>query len=211
MAANEHKNLTDVNRHNPKGFESATNDTLLSKTIGSGTDNTDGSLLWLKKNQIKTESFDIQGYVTASNSNYYYGANMTDGQSPNEYNQGYGASTVGNATLDVGDFFKVKSIVINNACTLKSIYLLANSTTASVVTVALCKVTFVSGIQDPVTPALLNEISITGLSSNDKVVVTRNLTPESSLAAGDVLFAMVKCSLAATAFFKVGIEVGYDN
>jgi len=211
MAANEHKNLTDVNRHNPKGFESATNDTLLSKTIGSGTNNTDGSLLWLKKNQIKTESFDIQGYVTASNSNYYYGANMTDGQSPNEYNQGYGASTVGNATLDVGDFFKVKSIVINNACTLKSIYLLANSTTASVVTVALCKVTFVSGIQDPVTPTLLNELSITGLSSNDKVVVTRNLTPESSLAAGDVLFAMVKCSLAATSFFKVGIEVGYDN
>ena len=211
MAANEHKNLTDVNRHNPKGFESAINDTLLSKTIGSGTNNTDGSLLWVKKNQIKTESFDIQGYVTASNSNYYYGANMTDGQSPNEYNQGYGASTVGNATLDVGDFFKVKSIVINNACTLKSIYLLANSTTASVVTVALCKVTFVSGIQDPVTPVLLNELSITGLSSNDKVVVTRNLTPESSLAAGDVLFAMVKCSIAATSFFKVGIEVGYGN
>ena len=211
MAANEHKNLTDVNRHNPKGFESATNDTLLSKTIGSGTNNTDGSLLWLKKNQIKTESFDIQGYVTASNANYYYGANMTDGQSPNEYNQGYGAATVGNATLDVGDFFKVKSIVINNACTLKSIYLLANSTTASVVTVALCKVTFVSGIQDPVTPALLNELSITGLSSNDKVVLERNLTPESSLAAGDVLFAMVKCSIAATSFFKVGIEVGYDN
>lgn len=211
MAANEHKNLTDVNRHNPKGFETANNDTLLSKNIGTGTNNTDGSLVWVEKNQIKTESFDIQGYVTASNSFYYYGANMTDGQSPNEYNQGYGAATVGNATLDVGDFFKVKSIVINNACTLKRIYLLANSTTASVVTVALCKVTFVSGIQDPVTPALLNEISITGLSSNDKVVVTRNLTPESSLAAGDVLFAMVKCSTAATSFFKVGIEVGYDN
>jgi hypothetical protein len=211
MASNEHKNLTDVNRHNPKGFESANNDTLLSKNIGSGTANTDGSLVWVEKNQIKTESFDIQGYVTAANANYYFGANMTDGQSPNEYNQGYGASTVGNATLDVGDFFKVKSIVINNACTLKSIYLLANATTSAVVTVALCKVTFVSGIQDPVTPVLLNELSITGLSSNDKVVLERNLTPESSLAAGDVLFAMVKCSIAATSFFKVGIEVGYDN
>jgi len=211
MASNEHKNLTDVNRHNPKGFESANNDTLLSKNIGSGTNNTDGSLVWVEKNQIKTESFDIQGYVTASNANYYFGANMTDGQSPNEYNQGYGASTIGNATLDVGDFFKVKSIVINNDCTLKRIYLLANATTAAVVTVALCKVTFVSGIEDPVTPVLLNELSIEGLSSNDKVVVTRNLTPESSLAAGDVLFAMVKCSIAATAFFKVGIEVGYDN
>lgn len=211
MAANEHKNLTDVNRHNPKGFESANNDTILSKNIGTGTNNTDGSLEWVEKNQIKTESFDIQGYVTAANANYYFGANMTDGQSPNEYNQGYGASAVGNATLNVGDFFKVKSIVINNACTLKSIYLLANSTTTSVVTVALCKVTFASGVLDPVTPTLLNELSITGLADNDKVVVTRNLAPETTLAAGDVLFAMVKCSIAATSFFKVGIEVGYDN
>jgi hypothetical protein len=211
MAANEHKNLTDVNRHNPKGFESANNDTILSKSVGTGTANTDGSLQWVEKNQIKTESFEIQGYVTASNANYYFGANMTDGQSPNEYNQGYGASVIGNATLDVGDFFKVKSIVINNACTLKSIYLLANSTTDSVVTVALCKVTFASGVHEPVTPTLLNEISITGLSDNDKVIVTRNLTPETTLAAGDVLFAMVKCSIAATSFFKVGIEVGYDN
>jgi hypothetical protein len=36
MAANEHKNLTDVNRHNPKGFESAFNDTLCSKSTGTG-------------------------------------------------------------------------------------------------------------------------------------------------------------------------------
>ena len=35
MAANEHKNLSDVNRHNPKGFEVATNNTVLSKTVGS--------------------------------------------------------------------------------------------------------------------------------------------------------------------------------
>jgi hypothetical protein len=60
MAANEHKNLTDVNRHNPKGFESAFNDTLCSKSTGTGAGNTDGSLLWVKKNLIKTESFDIK-------------------------------------------------------------------------------------------------------------------------------------------------------
>jgi len=136
---------------------------------------------------------------------------MSADEVTNQYNQGYGASTVGGATLNVGEFFKVKSIVINNACTLQSIYLLANSTTTSVVTVALCKVTFVSGVLDPVTPTLLNELSITGLADNDKVVVNRNLTPETTLAAGDVLFAMVKCSIAATSFFKVGIEVGYDN
>ena len=31
MAANEHKNLSSINRHNPKGFETAINDTVLSK------------------------------------------------------------------------------------------------------------------------------------------------------------------------------------
>ena len=41
MAANEHKNLSDANRHNPKGFETALNDTVLGKGIGSGAASTD--------------------------------------------------------------------------------------------------------------------------------------------------------------------------
>ena len=77
--------------------------------------------------------------------------------------------------------------------------------------VALCKLTFVAGNTSAVEPVLLNELSITGQSSNDNLQKTRNLTPETSLAAGDVLFAMVKSSAAATTFFKLGIQVGYDN
>ena len=49
MAANEHKNLTDINRHNPKGFENATNDTVLSKGIGTSPIGTDGNLVWQSK------------------------------------------------------------------------------------------------------------------------------------------------------------------
>ena len=50
MAANEHKNLTDINRHNPKGFENATNDTVLSKRcIGTSPTGTDGNLVWQGK------------------------------------------------------------------------------------------------------------------------------------------------------------------
>ena len=41
MAANEHKNLSDINRHNPKGFEAATNNTVLSKSIGTSATETD--------------------------------------------------------------------------------------------------------------------------------------------------------------------------
>ena len=211
MAANEHKNLTDVNRHNPKGFETATNDTLLSKTVGTGTNNTDGNLLWIKKNLIKIDSYDIQGYATLSNSNYHHGANMTDGQSPNEYNVDYGASVVGNVALDIGDFFKVKSFVMHDSCTLNNITMWANATTGATITVALCKLTFVAGNTGAIDPVLLNEISITGQSSNDNLQTASNATPETSLARGDVLFAMVKSSLAATTYFKLAIEVGYDN
>tara|TARA_R100001440_G_scaffold75119_3_gene101571 strand:+ start:1849 stop:2484 length:636 start_codon:yes stop_codon:yes gene_type:complete len=211
MAANEHKNLTDVNRHNPKGFESATNDTLLSKTVGTGTNNTDGSLLWVKKNIIKVDSYDIQGYAVLSNGNYHYAANMTDGQSPNEYNVDYGASTLGNAELAVGDFFKVKSFVMHQKCTLNTITMLANATSNATITVALCKVTFVAGSTTDVTPILLNELSITGQSSNDNIQSVTNASPEKTLEKGDVLFAMVKASNAATTFFKLGIGVGYDN
>jgi hypothetical protein len=71
--------------------------------------------------------------------------------------------------------------------------------------------TFVAGNTGAIDPVLLNELTITGQSSNDNLQVTRNLTPETSLAAGDVLFAMVKASTAATTFFKLGIQVGYDN
>lgn len=212
MAANEHKNLTDVNRHNPKGFESANNDTVLTKGIGSGTGNTDGGLEWIEKSVLKIDNFNIQGYVTSGNANYYYGANMTDGQSPNEYNQGFGAATVNNQTIDSGDFFKVSSLTMTNACTLKKIFLSGNCTTGAAVTVALCKLSLSNtSAPDAITPILLNEISYTGLSSLDKVIKIANLSPETSMTRGDLLFAMVKTSTAATAFFKIGIEVGYDN
>ena len=49
MAANEHKNLNDINRHNPKGFETATNNTVLSKTAGTSATGTDGNLQWQDK------------------------------------------------------------------------------------------------------------------------------------------------------------------
>jgi|TARA_R110001592_G_scaffold1261_2_gene7459 hypothetical protein len=212
MAANEHKNLTDVNRHNPKGFESANNDTVLSKSTGTGTANTDGSLVWLEKSELKIDNYNIQGYVTTSNANYYYGANMTDGQSPNEYNQGFGSSDIGNQTIDGGDFFKVSSLTMTNACSLRKIFLSGNCTTGAVVTIAICKLSLSNtSAPDAITPLLLNEVTYTGLSSLDKVIKIANLAPESSMTRGDLLFAMIKTSTAATAFFKLGIEVGYDN
>ena len=211
MAANEHKNLTDVNRHNPKGFESAFNDTLCSKSTGTGAGNTDGSLIWTKKNLIKTDTFNIQGYAVFSNANYHYGTSIPADTNSFIYSNNYGSGTVGDTSLDVGTFFQTKSFVMHSACNLNKIYMWANATTGATITVALCKMTFVAGNTGAIDPVLLNELTITGQSSNDNLQVTRNLTPETSLAAGDVLFAMVKASTTATTYFKLAVEVGYDN
>jgi hypothetical protein len=39
----------------------------------------------------------------------------------------------------------------------------------------------------------------------------QNTNPETTLSRGDLIFAMVKTATASTAFFKVAIELGYDN
>ena len=61
MAANEHKNLSDINRHNPKGLENAVNDTVLSKSIGTGKTATDGNLVWQNKSTMGATNYKMQG------------------------------------------------------------------------------------------------------------------------------------------------------
>mgnify|MGYP003149458520 CR=1 FL=1 len=46
MAGNEHKNLLDANRHNPKAFETSLNCSFLGKDIGGGVADDDGDLSW---------------------------------------------------------------------------------------------------------------------------------------------------------------------
>ena len=56
MAANEHKNLQDANRHNPMGVEAAANNTVLSKGAGTGVAEIDGALSW---------AFPLESFVVA--------------------------------------------------------------------------------------------------------------------------------------------------
>tara|TARA_R100000951_G_C2634227_1_gene178742 strand:- start:1223 stop:1714 length:492 start_codon:yes stop_codon:yes gene_type:complete len=46
MAANEHKNLLDANRHYPMGYESAENNMVVSKTNGMSYDDRNGNYSW---------------------------------------------------------------------------------------------------------------------------------------------------------------------
>ena len=57
MAANEHKYLLDINRHNPLGFEGAPNNSYLGKLNGVSYSDMQGSLSW----SYQLETFTLRG------------------------------------------------------------------------------------------------------------------------------------------------------
>ena len=73
MAANEHKNLSSINRHNPKGFETATNDTILSKDGGTSATSTtlaDADRFVVNDNgtMVQVAASDLITYVNSNSS-----------------------------------------------------------------------------------------------------------------------------------------------
>ena len=203
MAANEHKNLSSINRHNPKDFETATNDTILSKTIGTSATGTDGSLEWKGKAFMGVTNYKMQGFVASGTTNYKYGEDIADTKSPFEMAVDYGSSTVGGATLTPTAIFRVgQGIIIPENATVTSITGWITSNGGYVVTVAICKVTPAAGVTTALAPVIIDEITATGLSSNDKLVslVTGDLT-SSALVAGDIIFPMIKEATAGSSIY----------
>ena len=204
MASNEHKNLTDINRHNPKGFESASNDTLCSK-------DTTGTLTCVDKSLIKISTFKMQGYATCQ-TNYEYRKNLTDGQSPYEIDTDYGSATVGAATLDVSDIFRTDTYIPHTSATVKSIRGWMVSSTNDTVTLAICKVTPADNVATALTPTVIDEIAISMPGNNDKLKTINETTITApSVAAGDLIFPMLKTSGSTpVVYFNVTIELCYD-
>ena len=194
MAANEHKNLSDINRHNPKGFENATNDTVLSKNIGTSPTGTDGNLVWQSKSLMGITNYKFQGYTNAGTSNYAYGEDIQDDKSPFQMNVDFGSDTVSSGTITPQNFFKIgQGFSIPENCTVTSISGWITNNQGTVVTIALCKITPVEGAEAAITPIVVDEIAVTGLTSNSKGVrinETTITTPQ--LLAGDIFFPMMK-------------------
>ena len=197
MASNEHKNLSDINRHNPKGFEPATNDTILSKGIGTGATETDGSLVWRSISSVGSNNYKMQGYTTGT-TNYKHGEDIADTKSPYEMAVDYGNSDVSSGSLTPSKVFRIgQGIVIPETASVTAIYGWATSSSNNVVTIAVCKVT-PSTTEPPVSTALvpivLAEVSVTGLSNNSKLIKIDDIDALSttSLLAGDIIFPMIK-------------------
>tara|TARA_R110000787_G_scaffold112294_1_gene221232 strand:- start:177 stop:815 length:639 start_codon:yes stop_codon:yes gene_type:complete len=202
MAANEHKNLSDINRHNPKGFETATNNTALSKSIGTSATGTDGNLVWQNKSLMGVTNYKMQGYATGA-LNYKHGEDIADTKSPYEMAVDYGNSVVSAGSLTPTIFFRIgQGCLIPETANVTSIsgWITANSTNN--ITIAICKITPVEGISTAVVPIVIDEITVAGLNSNDKLVrINETTITTAALAEGDIIFPMIKVDVAGSSIY----------
>tara|TARA_R110000851_G_scaffold22965_1_gene67710 strand:+ start:2993 stop:3637 length:645 start_codon:yes stop_codon:yes gene_type:complete len=214
MAVNEHKNLSSANRHFPKAFEGAQNDTILSKGLGTP-GLRDGDLEWIVKSDIKTTKVTFSGYCTLI-ANYQYPESQIQGQSPYDINQDYGSPTISSGTTIIQKkFFRIGNFSSEQAGVINRATLQVSSPDATGFTVALVKYTPSSSVTDSY-PVALIEKSVVGLS-NDNKVNTYSLSSSdfalTEMALGDHLFLMVKDDVAAGSviYATMSMEIGYSK
>jgi hypothetical protein len=86
-----------------------------------------------------------------------------------------------------------QGVVIPETAAVTSVKGWITSNGSNVVTVAICKVTPTENDSSAVVPVVIDEIALTGLSSNDKMVAISETTiTTSALTAGDIIFPMIK-------------------
>ena len=202
MAANEHKNLTDINRHNPKGFENATNDTVLTKDTGTTPTGTDGNLVWQNKALMGVTNYKMQGYLTGA-LNYFYGEDIADTKSPFEMAVDYGSATVSGGSLLPSEFFRIgQGFSIPQVSSVTSVSGWITSNTASSVTIAICKITPVTGVTTAIVPIVIDEITVVGGANNNNVIrINETTITTASLAEGDIIFPMIKEETAGSTIY----------
>ena len=193
MAANEHKNLSSANRHNPKGFETATNNTILSKDIGTSATGTDGNLEWKGKSYMGVTNYKMQGFTTGA-ANYYYGEDIADTKSPFEMAVDYGNTAVASGSINPSDAFRIgQGCIVPETSTVTSISGFVTSNGSNNITIAICKVTPAVGVTTALVPVVVDEITVTGLSNNNKVVrMSETTITAAGLSSGDIIFPMIK-------------------
>mgnify|MGYP003632134570 CR=1 FL=1 len=216
MASNEHKNLTDINRHNPKGLEGAQNSTLLSKGLGTP-GISDGSLEWISKSNIKTRKVTMSGYCTLNAEGFYsYPEPQSYGQSPYDINQDYGSATISSeTTVSQKKFFRIGQMSGTQAGTINNGRLQVTSPDATAFTVALVQYAPSSG-ESNAYPLVLIEKSAAGLS-NDNLVQSYSLVSsdfaETEIGLGNHVFLMIKANAVLEepplVYVNMSIEVGY--
>jgi hypothetical protein len=148
-------------------------------------------------------NYKIQGYTTSSTTNYAYGEDIADTKSPYEMVVNYGSDTVSGDNLLPSEFLRIgQSIVILEASSVVSIKGWLSSNNGNVVTIAICKVTPVENSSTAIVPTVIDEIVLTGLNNNNKIVLINETTiTAASLLAGDIVFPMIKEDVAGSGIY----------
>jgi len=199
MASNEHKNLTDVNRHNPKGFENALNSTVLCKTAGTGTAQQDGTLNWQSKSNLGSVNYKISGYITSSDyssTNYFREAHISDNKSPFHFDVDTDATSVSSISLTGNALItRANNYVVSAASTIYKIYGWISSSGSNTTTLALAKVTPTANTTSANDCILIKEIAVTGLGNQSKLIeIDVTSFDNATLAKGDYVVAFIKDS-----------------
>lgn len=193
MAANEHKNLQDANRHNPLGYEGANNETVLSKGAGSSAAARDGVLQWAARSTMGVTNYKMQGY-TVGTVNFKYGEDIADNKSPFLIDVDYGSSTVEGGSLSPSNFFRMgQGYVAPENANVSSIDGWVTSSNSNTIFIAICKITPNALSAANITPTIIDEFQVTG-GANNNLLVNVNETSITAplIREGDIIFPMIR-------------------
>ena len=193
MAANEHKNLQDANRHNPLGYEGAANETVLSKGAGSSAAARDGVLQWAARSTMGVTNYKMQGY-TVGTANFQHGEDIADNKSPFLMDVDYGSSTVEGGSLSPSNFFRMgQGYVAPENANVSSIDGWVTSSNSNTIFIAICKVTPDALSAANITPTIIDEFEVTGGADNNLLVnVNETSITTPLIREGDIIFPMIR-------------------
>jgi len=193
MAANEHKNLQDANRHNPLGYEGAANETVLSKGAGSSAAARDGVLQWAARSTMGVTNYKMQGY-TVGTVNFQHGEDIADNKSPFLMDVDYGSSTVEGGSLSPSNFFRMgQGYVAPENANVSSIDGWVTSSNSNAIFIAICKITPNALSAANITPIIIDEFEVTG-GANNNLLINVNETSITTplIREGDIIFPMIR-------------------
>ena len=193
MAANEHKNLQDINQHTPKGFRGANNETVLSKGAGSSAEARDGALQWAARSTMGVTNYKMQGY-TVGTANFQHGEDIADNKSPFLMDVDYGSSTVAGGSLSPANFFRIgQSFITPENANVSSIDGWVTSSGVNAIEIVICKISPNPASTAAITPTILAVCNTVGGENNNLLLnIKQTIIAEPLIREGDVIFAMIK-------------------
>ena len=204
MAANEHKNLSNINIHDPKDFSLASNDTLLSK-------DENGSLIWVEKKLIKVDNIKFMGTSTFGSTNYFMYrdvGNNIEGKLSNDYGSSTPTTITPQFALRYGRY-----IAYQDGETVRWTGIVTN-TNSDDCYIALWRVSPVDDSSGNLTITVLKEVTISGKGNSTVRTFDIDMSgePNKTITKGDIIIPVVRNSdSSATMFFNSTLGLSYDN